>query len=79
MTTANQPDSILAANLRAERARCNMTLRQVADLVGVQAMTVCNWEKGRTSPKAEQLAAIARVFKVSVNSLLVEHREVVAA
>jgi transcriptional regulator with XRE-family HTH domain len=69
----------LADNLRAERARCNLTLKQVADRIGVQAMTICNWERGRTSPKAEQLAALARVFRVSVNTLLTSRREVVAA
>lgn len=47
-----------------------MTQAQAAEQIGVASMTLCNWENGITSPKADKMAAIARAYGVDVGTLM---------
>jgi DNA-binding transcriptional regulator YiaG len=38
---------------RAERQRCYITAHELAELLGVCATTVFNWERGRSSPRGD--------------------------
>ena len=49
--------SFSAAKVRRDRARLDLSAADYAALVGVSALTVYNWEKGKTRPRAEQLDA----------------------
>jgi transcriptional regulator with XRE-family HTH domain len=49
----------LADHLRQRRLDLGLLQREVADRLGVNAMTVCNWETNRTSP---QLRFIPRII-----------------
>ena len=42
----------------------------VARKVGVSSVTLMNWETGNTHPRIDQLAALARVYGVPLESLL---------
>lgn len=43
--------------VEAHRERLELSAADYAALVGVSALTIYNWEKGKTKPRKEQLAA----------------------
>ena len=45
----------------AERERLELSAADYGQLVGVSALTIYNWEKGKTKPRQQQLAAWAEV------------------
>jgi DNA-binding transcriptional regulator YiaG len=45
----------------ADRKRLGISAADYAALVGVSMLTVYNWEKGKSKPRAKQLAAWAKV------------------
>jgi DNA-binding transcriptional regulator YiaG len=45
----------------ADRERLGLSARDYGRLVGVSMLTVYNWEKGKAKPRAQQLAAWAKV------------------
>jgi len=57
-------------NMRAERARNNLTVQQVADAIGVHPNVVSRWENGKTEPKASNLISLCRLYDCSPEYLL---------
>ena len=47
--------------VEAHRDRLQFSAAEYGELVGVSAMTIYNWEKGKTKPGRQQLAAWAEV------------------
>ncbi len=47
--------------VEAHRDRLDFSAAEYGELVGVSAMTIYNWEKGKTKPGPQQLAAWAEV------------------
>jgi DNA-binding transcriptional regulator YiaG len=47
--------------LRAHRKRLALSAADYAELVGVSAQTIYNWEHGKSKPRQEQLAALTAV------------------
>ena len=47
--------------IAADRKRLGISARDYGDLVGVSMLTIYNWEKGKSKPRAKQLAAWAKV------------------
>ena len=47
--------------LRAHRERLDLSASDYAELVGVSAQTIYNWESGKSRPRPEQLAALVAV------------------
>ena len=65
--TAEEPvDGIRfsARSVRAQRQRLGLSQPDYAKLVGVSAMTIYNWEAGKSRPRNEQLAALVAVRKL---------------
>lgn len=60
----------LGENIRTLRRSANMTQEQLADQLGVSFQSVSRWENGSTYPDMELLPTIARIFSVTVDSLL---------
>ena len=54
-------------NLRRER---NYTQEELADMLGVSACAVSQWECDRTAPDISQIPILANVFEVSADILL---------
>jgi len=48
-------------SVKAQRQRLGLSAADYARLVGVSPLTIYNWEKGKTRPRAEQLAALVAV------------------
>ena len=47
--------------LKAHRERLELSANDYAELVGVSAQTIYNWESGKSRPRPEQLAALVAV------------------
>lgn len=56
--------------LKALRKKENMTLEDVAALIGVSYQTISNWEKGTTEPDINSIKKLASYFKVTTDYLL---------
>jgi len=50
-----------ARSVKAQRDRLGLSAADYAKLVGVSPLTIYNWEKGKTRPRPEQLAALVSV------------------
>ncbi len=51
-------------SVRSHRKKIGFSQAEYATLVGVSALTIYNWESGRTRPRKEQLAALVAVRKL---------------
>lgn len=65
---------VLAANLRAERARRRWPRAAVAQAAGLSAATIGNYERtgGRKRPDLGTIASLAKVYGLTVHQLLTE-------
>ena len=48
-----------ARSAKAQRAKTGLSAADYATLVGVSALTIYNWENGKSRPRKEQFAALA--------------------
>jgi DNA-binding transcriptional regulator YiaG len=48
-------------SVKSQRERLGLSAASYAKLVGVSALTIYNWEQGKSRPRKEQLAALAAV------------------
>lgn len=48
-------------SVKAQRERLGLSAADYAQLVGVSSLTIYNWEKGKSRPRREQLAALVAV------------------
>lgn len=51
-------------SLKTARVYANLTLQEAAKKLGVNYSTLCNWENGRTEPKASTLMSMAQLYGV---------------
>lgn len=58
------------SNIRAERARKGLTIKEVADAINVHENAVSRWESGETKPRADSLIKLSRLFGCSPEYLL---------
>ncbi|MEU8895476.1 helix-turn-helix transcriptional regulator [Nocardia sp. NPDC048505] len=56
--------------LRAARARRDLTRQQLADQTGLAVSTIQRFENGERSPDMPQLLALCTAFEVSVQSFV---------
>jgi DNA-binding XRE family transcriptional regulator len=57
--SATRKVRFVAKGLRSQRNRIGLSADDYAKLVGVSAQTIYNWEQGHTTPRPEQVKAIA--------------------
>lgn len=50
-------------SLEAARVNAKMTQRESAVAMNVNVTTICNWEKGKTSPNAVQFLKLCELYK----------------
>jgi DNA-binding XRE family transcriptional regulator len=63
------PGRTVGARIRRLRLEQALYQKHLAELVGVDEMTIVNWEKDRTVPKGERLNRLARILGVEVREL----------
>lgn len=70
MTTKNTPT--IHTRIRLRREAMGITMKALADLVGVSWQTVQQWEReeGGTAPKRERLATVAQALQTTPEELL---------
>ena len=61
---------ILGKRLRELREECNLTQKQLSDILGINSVTYLHYEKDQREPPLSLLADIAKFFDVSVDYLL---------
>lgn len=59
-------------NIKHLRENSEMTQDELSRLVGVDRVTIANWESGKTEPKLSQAIKIANAFGVNLDALWVE-------
>lgn len=52
--------------LRSARTNVEMTVIQVAELLGVSRQTIYDWESHKTSPTVDKALALSRLYNVSI-------------
>lgn len=57
-------------NIKMYREQNNYTQQQVADILGVDKSQISRYENGEQAPRNENMASLARIFKVSLDELL---------
>ena len=57
-------------NFRKARERAGIKAEKAATELSVSISTLFSWERGNTSPDADRLKDMARLYGVSVNHLL---------
>ena len=60
----------LGEALKENRVRCQMTQEFVAETLGVSRQSVSKWENGSSDPNTSNLIALAKLYKVSPQTLL---------
>ena len=63
-------ENVLGENLKRLRTQRRLSLRAVANAVGVTAPAVSRWEKGEARPRPPKLKALADLFEVLPSELL---------
>ena len=59
-----------AERLRTVREKKKMTVKELAEMSGVNAATIHRWEIAENSPVSEQLFSVAEALETSVPKLL---------
>ena len=62
--------SVFAANLRAERARRDMSQSELADAAGINLATVSHYEDGSYVPGGDKLCLLAGALGCTPNDLI---------
>jgi len=61
---------MLKTNLKRLRYQSDLTQKQIADLLGIDRSTYTYYETGRTRPDMNMLVKIAKIYKISCDSIL---------
>ena len=61
---------MFAENLRAERARKNISQQELADKTDISRGTIANYESGTTEPSGSTIVKIAKALGISITTLL---------
>lgn len=56
--------------LKKFRLSKNLTMKQVAERVGIAECTYCAYEHGKRKPDIQKLAKIARVYECTIDELV---------
>lgn len=57
-------------NMKVERMRHELTIREVADTIGVHPNAVGRWESGETEPTASNIIALCEIYDCTPEYLL---------
>jgi transcriptional regulator with XRE-family HTH domain len=59
-------------SIRKHREACNLSQKELADMLNVTQAAVSHWETGRRVPDANDLIAIAKALHCKVDDLIKE-------
>lgn len=58
------------SNIRAERARKGLTMKEVSEAIGVHENAISRWESGEAQPRSDNLLKLAHLYECSPEYLL---------
>jgi transcriptional regulator with XRE-family HTH domain len=58
------PDRTLGERIKKWRLERGLFQRDLAKLIGVDEMTIVNWEKGRTKPSKEHIEKLETIMRM---------------
>lgn len=61
----DNPPVAFAQHLRSLRERQGLSVRALAELVGVSKVTIWNWERGHSEPRARLMSPLAKALDVA--------------
>lgn len=67
MISTERPRIVIAA----ARVNAGMNQREMAEFIGVDVSTVCNWEKGKSEPSVSQLRKISEVSGIPMDFIFI--------
>ena len=62
--------SMLCQRLNELRKDKGLSQKELANIIGTNNSSVCDWERGRTEPSVEMIIKICKFFEVSADYLL---------
>lgn len=72
--TGRRPRPFNAEQLAAHRAKLGFTQAQMAQVIGVSALSVYKWESGKVTPRAAQLVQIQAAIKLGKRASIAKLR-----
>lgn len=67
----------VGARLREARLQAGLTVREVADRIGVKHAIIVKYENGAIVPSIDRLYTLARLYGLTAAALLVKHDEAI--
>lgn len=61
----------MAITMKAARTNAGLTQQQAAERLGVNKVTLINWEKGRYYPSILQWAQLCRLYEQPMDGILI--------
>ena|SRR6266540_4657453 len=77
MTDQDSIGMRVGVRLREARLQAGLTVREVADRIGLKHSIVVKYENGAIVPSIARLQALARLYELTAAALLAEHDEAV--
>lgn len=66
---------MLGDNIRKYRKENNISQEKLAEELGVTRQSISLWENNQTQPSLENIVALAKIFKISTDELLLSTNE----
>jgi len=67
----------VGARLREARLQAGLTVREVADRIGLKHSIIVKYENGAIVPSIARLQTLARLYELTAAALLAEHDEAI--
>lgn len=61
---------VVAKNIKKYRESCNMTQKELADMLNTVMSTISNWEKGSNSPDIVKLFMMCKIFGITPSVMM---------
>ncbi len=63
---------VIKLNLKQHRRKLDITQKELANLLGVDATSVTKWETGEALPRADKLPQLAQILDCKIDDLFDE-------
>lgn len=60
--------------IRQHRAKLDLSQSELADLVGVSAVSISNWEQKKAAPNAHNLVQLSAHLEVTLDELMDDYK-----
>lgn len=61
-------------SLKAARINAGLKQKEVSAAMHVDTATIINWEKGKTSPRADQLRRLCELYSIPIDNIFLKEK-----